>query len=149
MKKSKKPHFHLSRPVVGIAGILASLQPRLLASTWIEKVLANASWFVIISTVIIAFSPWPNKINLEERRLCWVLLFYLLYTIGLEIASRRMRNGYDRNSFRLTRIISNVVTVIALVWFSQGQESYFRVFFALPVFQATLYFNNAWLFAAC
>ncbi|HKR12039.1 MAG TPA: GAF domain-containing protein [Pyrinomonadaceae bacterium] len=133
------------RPNVGAAGVLRSLSVTGLSKLALSF-LTHVSWLFILSVGLL------TVIHVRERQpetnithILYILLFYCLYTLGLELASRKLSGVYDRPWFRIVRILANTATVAALV-FVDGR-GLFWMFFAIPIFQAILYFDRKIIFS--
>ena len=128
----------LARPEVGAAGVFKSMQVKA-GSRWAEAVFSNVSWLMVASIALVLLLPFSNKELGDTRAITIVLVSYAIYMFILEIASRRFKAAYDRISFCIVRIAVNIITVSALVSFSSGQNSYFWLFYSLPIIQAIIY----------
>jgi hypothetical protein len=138
----------LDRPQVGAVGVVESLRIRKMGLVWAERIFSHASWLLIFSAALIVWVPLSKKIPLEVERIKVVLGAYSIYVLILEVASRGFKSAYERTSFRFARILANIITVTALVWFSSGVASYFWFFYSIPIFQTVVYFGDRAIFSA-
>ncbi|MDE3088567.1 MAG: GAF domain-containing protein, partial [Chloroflexota bacterium] len=132
----------LERPKVGAAAIFWSLQTKRARSRWTESIFSNASWLLVLASILITWLPLPKQVSIDRTGIAVVLGLYSLYVLFLEIASRKWKVSYDAVLFRIVRIVANAIVVSVLVWFSSGENSYFWFFYSLPVFQAIIYFGD-------
>lgn len=127
------------RPNVGAAGVLRSLSVKGISKLALNF-LTHVSWLFILSIGLLTVihvrehQPGANIVHI-----LYILLAYGVYTLILELASRKLTQLYDLSWFRILRILANTATVAALV-FVAGREI-FWIFFAIPIFQAILYFG--------
>jgi GAF domain-containing protein len=132
------------RPDVGAAGVLRSLSVKGISKLALNF-LTHVSWLFIVSIGLLTVIHVREHQPVETiKQILYILLAYCLYTLVLELSSRKLSEVYDQSWFRILRILANTVTVGALVFV--GERKIFWIFFAIPIFQVILYFGRGFVF---
>jgi GAF domain-containing protein len=127
------------RPNVGAAGVLRSLSVKGISKLAL-RFLTHVSWLFILSVGLLTFvHVREHQPGANITYIIYILLGYGVYTLILELTSRKLSHLYDLPWFRILRILANTATIAALV-FVAGRDI-FWIFFAIPIFQAILYFG--------
>lgn len=144
MAKSKR-HLRrlLARPPLGSTGVFQEILPHSRKASWAEKLFGHASWLFIACVVLLVILSRSADLAVDTKHVIVVLGAYVTYVLALEISSRFFGYLYDRPSFRMTRVLANIIMVSALIWYSSAQASPLWFFYSLPIFQAIIYFRRS------
>jgi len=127
------------RPDVGAAGIIRSLSVNGISRLALSF-FSHASWLFILSIGILTVTHLRERSLSDIQPILIILLIYGLYSLSLEVTSRKLSRAYERGFFRVFRIFANTAIVAAFVL--AGKQQFFWILFALPIFQAILYFRG-------
>lgn len=108
---------------------------------WTMSVIRHASLWLIILVVLILFFPPPDFTALNAGNIALLLGAYAFFVLILKVAAGRGDANYDSEGHRTTFVVVNALVVSALVYMSGGENSYFWLFYLLPLFQAVVYFG--------